>query len=329
MKLPNLQLKKRLLIATTLVFVFSVISVATAQELQRTFTVVNPTIDVKLDPGGYKQGTTKVVNQSNAPLTFDISVQDYIVSDTQGTPQILPPNSLSNKYSAAAWIGVSPSQFTLKPGQTQVVNYYVQIPSYAKPGGHYAAIVTKPRVEGVDNATGGVVNTQIGSLFYVTINGPVKESASVFKFFTNFLHEYGPVDVLTQIRNLGDLHIAPKGTVKVTGLFFNESQNLPTHNIFPEATRDFTNRFGSMLMFGPYKAQLTASYGQNGNLPLVSSLTFWVFPWRLTIIIILIVIAVILGAKYYKKRKNQRKNPDHQVNQPQVSHDEGGNTTTA
>lgn len=325
MKLPNLQLKKRLLIATTLVFVFSVIGVATAQELQRTFTVVNPTIDVKLNPGAYTQGTTKVINQSNAPLTFDISVQDYIVSDTAGTPQILPPNTLSNKYSAAAWIGVSPAQFTLKPGQTQVVNYYVQIPSYAKPGGHYAAIVTKPQVQGVENATGGVVNTQIGSLFYVTVNGPVQESATVSKFFTNFLHEYGPIDVLTQIRNMGDLHIAPKGTVKVTGLFFNQSQDLPTHNIFPEAARDFTNKFGNMFMFGPYKAQLTASYGQSGNLPLVASLTFWVFPWRLTIVIILIIIAAVLGMKYYKKRKGQHKT---QPQENHVNHDEGGNTTT-
>jgi hypothetical protein len=331
-KLPKLQLKKKILITTTLLAVFGVIGIATAQEIQRTYTVINPTVTHELNPGAYTQGTTKVINQSNFPLTFQIGVQDFIVTDTLGTPQILPPNTLSNKYSAAAWIGVSPSVFTLKPGQSQPISYYVQIPSYAKPGGHYAAIVYAPQSKIDGKATGGSVNTQIGSLFYLTVKGPIKESALVSKFFTNLLHEYGPVDILTQIRNMGDLHIMPKGTVQVTGLFFNKSQALPSRNIFPEAARDFTNTFGNWLMFGPYKAQLMATYGQNNNLPLVSTLYFWVFPWRLVIVIILVIVAVVLGTKYYKKRKEQHhkapQEPTAEAKKEEPKADEGGNTTS-
>lgn len=328
MKLPKLQLKRKILITLTAVAVFTVIGVATAQEIQRTYTVINPAIYTSLNPGQTSEGTTKVINQTNSPLTFQISVQDYIVTDTLGTPQILPPNTLSNKYSAAAWIGVTPSTFTLLPGHSQAIDYFIQVPSYATPGGHYAAIVYSPLVKSAGSGTGGVVNTEIGSLFYLTVKGPIQESAQVSKFFTGLLHEYGPVDIATQIKNMGDLHILPQGKINVTGVFFNKTQDLPQHNIFPGAARDFTSTFGSWLMIGPYKASLTGSYGQSNNLPLVASLYFWVFPWRLVIVIILVIVAAVLGTKYYKKRKGGHHSGSGEPTEEHVKADEGGNTTT-
>lgn len=280
-----------------------------AQELQRTFTVINPSIVHQINPGGYAEGTTKVINESNVPLTFQVSVQDYVVNDTKGTPEILAPNTLNSKYSAAAWIGITPNVFTVKPGAKQVLNYYIQVPYDAKPGGHYSAIVYMPIINKTENQTGGSVNTQVGSLFYVTVSGPVKESASVSKFFANSLQEYGPVNILTQIKNLGDLHIAPKGTITVSGLLFKKSQSLQKFNIFPETARDFENSFGSTFMFGRYKADFVGSYGVNNNLPLVASISFWVFPWKIMIIIVLVIIALILGWQYMQKKKKTDPKP--------------------
>lgn len=279
------------------------VGIAKAQEATRTVTIAYPTLVHKLNPGDSTEGITKVINQSTSILTFKLSIQDFIVTDTVGTPNILPPSTLSNKYSAAAWIGATPETFTLKPGESQKVNYYVQVPKDAKPGGHYAALVYTPVVSEGVKGSGGTVNSQLGSLFYITINGPINEQVSITKFFANPFQEYGPVNVLTQLKNLGDLHTAPKATVTVSGLFFNQTQDLPTHNIFPEAARDFSNTFGKSLMVGRYKATLMASYGTNNNLPLVATLYFWVFPWRITLVIILAVVALVLGGLYLKKRK--------------------------
>ncbi len=315
MKQLPLQLKKRLAIAITLVFVFAIVGAATAQEVQRTYTLINPSISHNIGPGEKVEGSTKIINQASTPLTFKVGVQDYVVVDNQGTPNLLPPNTLSNKYSAASWIGVTPSQFTLQPGATQTVNYYIQLPFDARPGGHYAAIVYEPINEDTTKQTGGSVNTQIGSLFYITVKGPVKESGSVSKFFTDSLHEYGPIKILTQISNMSDLHIMPKGKITVSGLFFKESQELSNRNIFPETKRDYENTFGSLFMLGQYKADLTATYGTNNNLPLVASLTFWVFPWRLLVIIVLLAIAIFLGVTYMKKRRKNSSGPHSEPKQ--------------
>lgn len=326
-KLPNNRLKikdlrfKKISFLMLFLLLTSYILLLTkvrAQELQRTFTVVNPAIVQNLNPGQNAEGITKVINDSDVPLTFTVGVQDYIVADNKGTPNLLPPNTLNNKYSAAAWIGVTPSTFTVKPHEKQIINYYIQIPKDAKPGGHYAALVYQPKVDVKTNQTGGVVTAQIGSLFYVTIKGAIKENSEISKFFANAFQEYGPVKILTEIKNNGDLHVTPTGSITLTGLFTNSSyafndqkkSSTPIGNIFPETARDFENVVGKGLMIGRYKAVLLASYGVNNNLPLTATLYFWVFPWRLAIVIILIIVAIILGWMYWKKRKKDNSKTD-------------------
>lgn len=302
---------------------------ALAQETQRTYTVINPQIDVSLDPGKTSEGTTKVINETNVPLTFNLTIQDYVVNDTKGTPTFLPPSTLDSKYSAASWIAITPNTFTLNPHESQQIKYYVSIPANARPGGHYAGIVYTPEVK-PQTGTGGIVNTQIGSLFYVTVNGPVKENAVVSKILANSFQEFGPVRVLTQIKNLGDLHIKPTGKVNVSGLFNNSSYDLTESNIFPETARDYENYVGQKwLMLGRYKVELMATYGAN-NLPLSATVYFWVFPWRLFILIILIIIAIILGTKYYKKKKNTTHKGTHEAkNEPLTEADNKDTATEA
>ncbi len=316
MKLPNFKLKIKNLKLKTLFLLFFTFSVlgftftaARAQDAVRTVTVTPPTVFVTGDPGYYTEGTMGVINDSNSPITFKAEMHDFIVQDNAGTPEILPANTLITTYSAAAWIGVTPQIFTIQPKRRQNLNYFIQIPGYAKPGGHYAAVVFVP-VDGKDAVenTGSQVNGQVGTLFSVAVNGPIKENASVSKFFANTLQEYGPVNILTQIKNYGDLHIKPKGYITVSDMLGRKAI-LPfkENNIFPQAARDYENKFGTGLMIGRFKAELLASYGVNNNLPLAATVYFWIFPWKIAVVVILIIIALILGGKYY--RKNGLKKP--------------------
>jgi hypothetical protein len=329
MKLPKTQFtikdlkfkKKKLLLFSFLIATFCLLltTAVKAQETQRTVTVINPAIEISLPPGGYTEGKTAVINDSSAPVTFNLGLQDYIVTDTIGTPNLLPPNTLNSKYSAAAWIVLDPSTFTLNPQERKTVNYYLRVPKNASPCGHYAAIVYSP-VGQAGAGSGTNVQAKIGSLFYITVAGKCVENAQVSKFYVNPFSEYGPVNVLTQIKNLGNLHISPKGSITVSGLFYNQSKTLESHNIFPETARDFVNTFGQTFMIGRYQATLLGSYGVNNNMPLIASVSFWVFPWRIALVIILAIIAVILGVLYLRKRKtNGPKEPKKAQEEPVVT----------
>src|SRR5665811_82630 len=308
MKLPNIFKNKKAIIPLVLASLILLIFVAVkvnAQE-KRTMTIVPPTVSVTIDPGGKSEGVLKVINDSEETLTFTAIMRDFIVEDSIGTPKILPPDMHSDKrFSASHWIAVYPSNFTIEPHQKQELNYYLQTPPDARPGGHYAAIIYTPDTTGGTQGSGASVNAQIGTLFYVGINGPITEKAEVFKFFANPFQAYGPVNIQTQIKNLGELHIKPKGNITMTNLFGGKVAELALdeQNIFPGGiARDYENSFGKGFLIGPYTAKLVASYGKDNNLPLMATVTFWIFPWKITLVVILLVIAIILGTKYMKKR---------------------------
>jgi hypothetical protein len=311
--------KALIVLAIFAIFSFVLVKVK-AQEALRTYTITPPSVTQKLNPGQSAEGVLKVINDTNQDLTFTTTVKDFVVEDTMGTPVLIPNNNLSNKFAASAWMEVTPSTFTVKPHQKQDLNYYLQVPITARPGGHYAAVTYSPTTGTGVSGTGATVNTQAGTLFYITVNGPITENSSITKFFVNPFQEYGPVKILTQIKNLGDLHITPKATVSISGLFYNQSKDLDTHNIFPEAARDFETTLGQTFMIGRYKAILMGSYGVNNNMPLVASVYFWVFPWRMALVITLAIVALILAVLYLRKRnKRGPKEPKKTETEPVVT----------
>lgn len=309
MKLPN---KTYIVSGITAIILLALLSIkVSAQEVtQRSFTISPPAVQKALKPGDTAEGVMKVVNETTDPLTFSVSTQDYIVEDTQGTPVILPPDVLDRKYSAASWIGLDQSKITVPARSRVELSYYIQIPKDARPGGHYGAVVFKPESTITVEGTGTAVNTVIGTLFYLDVDGTITEYASVSKFVANMFQEYGPVKVMTQIHNAGDLHIRPQGTITITSPFGKKvSQKLVEANIFPGAARDFENEVGQKWMIGRYKAEFMGTYGKSNNNPLLATLYFWVFPWKVALIVILIIIAAILGIMYIKKRNGDTHTP--------------------
>lgn len=292
-----------LLLAVKLVF---------AQEQPRTITIVPPTVSQELNPGEIAEGKLKVINDSNSALTFKSQVKDFIVEDKAGTPKILPDNTLSAKYSGASWLAVSPDSFTVRPGESYELSYYLQVPLDAKPGGRYAAVLYEPQELLQVEGSGTGVQTHLGSLFYIRVKGPVTEAAEVTKFEANGFQEYGPVAVTTDIKNNSGVHIRPKGVITVKNMLGQvvDSQQLTEQNIFPEATREFENTFGKKFMFGRYTAELVGTYGIDNNLPLNAATSFIIFPWKIAGIIVLAVVAITLGALFYnKKRKENHQTP--------------------
>lgn len=292
--------KKYFLILFLLVFP---VGKANAQSVIRAFTISPPAVEVKLDPGGKAEGKLKIINDSSDTVTFGTSTQDFIVKDNVGTPDILPPDTLSNKYSGAKWIAIYPSSVTVNAHKSQEVNYYIQVPADARPGGRYAALVYTPITTIDVKGTGAAVQTSVGTLFYITVNGPVTESAQVSGFnVPNFL-ESAPVKVKTQITNNSDIHIAPDAKITLTNFFGGKSAeaNLPKYNVFPGAARNYENSLGSGFMFGPYKVSLAGTYGTAG-LPLTAAATLWIIPWRLILFILLLIIVALLGSWYLRKR---------------------------
>ena len=308
--------------------IFVLLKQTHAQTVNQKITIVPPSYDFTVKPGDKKEGVLKVKNEGDQAISFKVNVQDFIVDDTKGTPDFVPQGTFAKQFSASAWIGVVPDSFTVAPHSTMTLNYYLQVPLSARPGGHYAGVLYQPvQSLGGTKDTGPAVQAQLGTLFSLDVAGPIHEQAQVTKFMAEHgFYEYGPVSMLTQIKNMGDLHIKPLANITITDMLGRRIAQIPLdeHNIFPLAARDFVNVFGDKWMFGPFTAKLVGTYGRDGNLPLTATVTFWVIPWKVTIVVILLIVAAIMGYFYWKKKKqgpyhsaeNQAK-PMHHTNDQQ------------
>ena len=280
-----------------------------AQEMIQQVTITPPKIEVTLAPGDKTEGRLGIINDSDTDMTFITGVYDFIVTDSNGTPEILPRDTLlNNKYSAANWIAVYPEEFTVKQHQRFDFNYYIQVPKNAAAGGHYAALIYQPVTPGGQPAVGAKIQTQIATLAYISVKGTINESAKVIKFTAPNFSEYGPIKINTEIKNFGDLHIAPQATITVKDMLGRvvATSDLAPQNIFPGGiARTYINTIGSKLMIGRFTATLLGSYGTGGNLPLTATLVFWVFPWKAATVIAFILVAIVLAILVWRRKKKK------------------------
>ena len=75
----------------------------------------------------------------------------------------------------------------------------------------------------------------------------------------------------------------------------------------------YEGEIGKKWMMGRYKIELSASYGETGQI--IEALTYvWVFPWKLATAIVLgVVIIILLAAFLHKKFKKEKEELEEKV----------------
>ncbi len=279
----------------------------------RSITISPPSLPLNLKPGERTEGKLSLINDTSGDISFDVYVYDMIVTNNVGTPEILPGGTiLNNKYSASSWIGIDNPTLTVKAKDRADLRYYAQVPQDAGPGGHYAAIVYKPRQVNQATHTGAAISQQIATLVYFDVAGDVKEAALIKNFDSPGFSEYGPVALSAEVTNNGDSHIRPQGKFSVKDMFGKviATKDIPEGNIFPGGiSRVYETAVGKHWMVGRYTATFTATYGRASNLPLMATIAFWVFPWKVAVAILVLIAAAVLGYLYMRKNKHQSPPP--------------------
>lgn len=299
--------KTKLLLITIISFliVFSFAPQVDAQHM--TMTAIPPKVELKGNPGQTLTATLKIRNDSESTQNFAISVEDFIVVDSKGTP-IPVTTKLNNRWSLATWIS-APQEIPVDAGGIQIIDISIKIPMTALPGGHYAMVVYTPNAQskaGDLKQTGNIVTQRVGTLIYVTVNGPISEKSTITKFSVPKFLEQGPVEFFGSIENMSDIHVNPKGTITISDpLNIKIAEiDVDTGNIFPESTRDFTAIWNQKWGWGRYKADLNLTYGTANSL-LTTTIFFWLFPIRLVIYGLIALISVLTVIIILDKRSKK------------------------
>lgn len=284
------------------------------------FTVAPSRQEITVDPGEITAVNLKFYNRGDTPVSGVLKAVDFIVESDDGSPTFLEENQLSPDFAAASWVTLPYDRISIAAKDKIQVQAKLKIPEDVKPGGKYFAIYFEPTSNaGIEigvNKEGTTPTTfRIAGLVYLRVAGPVEENAYATQLKAPRFSEYGPISVTAEILNKGNYHINPKGVISLTSVFGKKIDEvlIQENNIFPNVSRMYEGEIGKKWMMGRYKIELSASYGETGQI--IEALTYvWVFPWKLATAIVLgVVIIILLAAFLHKKFKKEKEELEEKV----------------
>ncbi len=257
------------------------------------------TFELTANPGETVKNKIKIYNPSNQPVFINMEVEDFTAVGETGS--VVVQESDDETYSLARWVNLSPTEFTLSPNERKIVDFTINIPADGEPGGHYGSIlasVSPPEVSG-----GSGIAQKVGALVLLSVAGEVNEKLIVKEFDAGKFYEKTPVDFLLRFENLGSVHARPRGFISITNMLGKKEIDIAfaQKNVLPNSIRKIDVRWDPPLAIGKYTATLVANYGVT-NSPLSAVTSFWVFPWKMALVILVILIVVIIILVRSRKR---------------------------
>lgn len=300
---------RRKLIVVTLALFFMIAPIVGAQSKQGQGLEISPPLsEIKANPGQTVVTKLKVRNVTSETLVVKAEVNDFTAAGEDGQPKLLLEEGEVSPYSIKDWI-TTISELTLAPKEQESVTIKMAVPNSASPGGHYGVVRFTGSPPGLEDS-GVSLSASIGTLILVNISGDVTEQATIEEVYASqngakrSLFEYGPITLVERIKNTGNVHIKPSGTIRVTNMFNREvasySFNEAGGNVLPDSIRKFEQKLDKKLLFGRFKIQADIVYGSDNKI-ISDSASFWVIPYKVIAMIIAGIILLIFFIRKYNK----------------------------
>jgi hypothetical protein len=273
---------------------------ASAQTNASGLAISPPSFELSANPGDTLTNSIRVDNTQNQSLDVTEDVRNFTALGEEGEVNL---SDQDNTYSMAKWVTVTPAKATIAPGQSHVFQYTISVPANAEPGGRFGSVVFRTSAKPLTGQSGVSIGQEVGALIFLKIAGNVSEKGSIASFAsTHAINQYKPVDFIVRLKNDGNVHLKPTGTITVTNIFGHKIATIPleSHNVLPGAIRKFDGQWrGGKFIFGKYTATVSVTYGSNNQI-ITASTTFWGFPY--IIMLVIIGVLILIGLLLYRIR---------------------------
>lgn len=272
---------------------------AYGQETVSSLSISPPSFDLVVDKGASTSGIIKVENISGQPVQIKVEKRNISARGEEGEIDLKEEETT---FSLASWITITPDLTTIPARSIKEFKYTITVPSNAEPGGHFGSVVFGTIPQKNLNQTGALFSQEIGALFLTKVNGIVNENAAIEEFKSeSVFNEFGPITLAARIKNNGNVHVKPTGTIEITNLLGQKSTiQLESKNVLPNSIRKLNGTLNKTFLMGKYESKLFASYGTT-NQKLVASTTFYVFPVRYAAVAFGIIAVMYLMRHRLKK----------------------------
>jgi len=269
---------------------------------QATGITISPlTFELTANPGDTLSNTIKIYNPTDNATSIKIETEDFHPIGETG--QVVVEPEVEMTYSLKRWVKTEPTEFTLEPRESKFVDFTIEVPENAEPGGKYGSVLASTTGVIGEKITGAALAQKVGALLLLTVAGEVKEELAIREFIAPSFLEYGPVPFTIRFENKGTVHLRPRGFVTITNWWGKKVADVefPQLNVIPGAIRKIETEWQNKWLLGKYTAMIVGSYG-TANLPFNPPvLIFWVFPWKLALGILIVLMLVFTF--FYKTRR--------------------------
>lgn len=283
--------------------------------------ITPPLIQLTIGPGESWSSTLKVVNSNPYDVTYYASIVDFAAQGEEGTGTFIPlvdaADTEPNSYSLASWTTLSKDPVVIEAGKSGDVPFTVRVPTFAEPGGHYAAILvgTDPGGVQLDGPTMRV-SSYVSSLVLVRIRGEATESGRIREFRTDTaISATADADFILRFENTGNTHLRPQGDITIYNMWGKKRGELAVNqdgnfgNVLPQSTRKFGFRWSGdtdLFDIGRYSAVATLTFGEDGKRNISSTTYFWVVPAKPVALTLGSVLAFLLVLTWLIRRYIRR-----------------------
>jgi hypothetical protein len=246
-------------------------------------------------------------NHTSATQQLNLTTEDFGVSNDSGGIRLEKSGSYAKRYGLAAWMSLAKPSVILAPSQSTSVVVTISNRSSLTPGGHYGAVVV-----GIDSNPGGsnqvAVNQQLLSLVLVNKTGGDHYDLALAKAVPNGNWRQLPTAVQLQFNNPGNIHVVPRGLVKLVGpsgtVIAQGVINGQSAFILPGTDRDLEVPLTTVATTkpwpGPYR--VVVQYRYDGISVYATKRYFVDYIDLGSYFIFVIVVILGLGSLWYKRR---------------------------
>jgi hypothetical protein len=257
----------------------------------------------EISPGSSTNAQFIISNVTDQPMSYVLETENFTNVSDDGAPSfggVSEPEMGITTLKDWINIPVSDKEGTIAPGDNKMIQFSIDIPLGADPGGHYAALFAKQITKTPEGKTVLGVQNRVGALVLVTVPGNVTKGAEISDFtYTKFFWK-NPAEFSMKVKNTGSVHYDSQAKVTLTSLLGKKSEvDLGKHTIIPKFSRDYSGKWSKKYPFGIYKISATATDGSGKEITTTGVL--WAIPIMIVIPAV-VILALIVWFIIYLRR---------------------------
>lgn len=275
--------------------------VSKASAVQKGIQISPLSFNLTVNENQSKNGYIIIKNLYDDPINYICETENFTQVSDDGAPSFLSVAPQKGVTTLADWVQfIDPKEGTLQPGKDTKINFNINIPAGAEPGGHYGAVFAKVINKTPDGKTQLGVSSRVGALMLITVPGDVKKSAELSNFTTPKFLWRGPLALSMKATNTGTVHYDSQGTVSIKSMFGKTTKvSMGKHTLIPKNSRNYSGTWTNKYPFGYYK--LTASILDGDGKAVTAEQMVCAIPLLIVIPAIAGIILLILLINYLRK----------------------------